>query len=215
MFSDVTERLLAGEFICSISSQARFVWLQQHASEVDALLGQLKRKLASTSDEGAFYAAYVEAEAPARVVRRQFEDYRDRLAPLVTVISTLMKFEQRDQTLVPGDIIRFGQLLEAIEANPTHREDLAKLARFGLFKVKREATHDQLSALLTSLCSKDLGLLKLENSDTLIYRVTGRITHLYDVLAFIQEHTPIQIEEQAMELSMDKGQLLCVVSRKR
>lgn len=208
MFANVVERLLAGDFICAISNQSQYEWLQQHANEVDTLLGQLQRQLARTSDEETFYAAYIESEAPAGIIRRQFEDYRDKLAPLVTVISALMKFEQRDQTLMPGDVIRFGQLLEAIEANPTHMEDLAKLARFGLFKVKREATHDQLSALLTSLCSKDLGLLKLENSDTLIYRVTGRITHLYDVLAFIQEHTPIHIEEQGSELSMDNGQLL-------
>lgn len=208
MKADVVERLLEGEFICPISNEEQFEWLQKNRDEVDQLLGNIRRKLACTSDGGAFYAAYTEADAPAREVRRQFENDRDKLAPLVTVISALMKFERRDQTLEPGDVIRFGQLLDAIEANPTHRDELAKLARFGLFKVKKEATHDQLSALLNSLCSSEFGLLKLANSDTLIYRVTGRIVHLYDTLAFIQEHSPIQIEEPESERPIDSGLLI-------
>ncbi|MDD5410733.1 MAG: hypothetical protein PHF31_04850, partial [Methylobacter sp.] len=60
MFDQLLKRLLQGEFICEVSDEAGFRYLQEpeNATQVDEFLTRLDYRLSSTQNQLAFYTAY-------------------------------------------------------------------------------------------------------------------------------------------------------------
>ena len=92
MFDQLLKRLLQGEFICEISDEAGFRFLQdpENAGQADAFLTRLDYRLSSTQNQMAFYAAYRTIDSEARSdIRKVFQQFRVELQPVVEWLDIL------------------------------------------------------------------------------------------------------------------------------
>ena len=73
MFEQTVTLLLSGEFICNVRypDAWRFLADEAQRKDVDAFLGRLDRRLASTRQGGAWFAAYQQIGGDERRVMRE------------------------------------------------------------------------------------------------------------------------------------------------
>jgi hypothetical protein len=190
MFEPLVKRLLQGEFICEISDEAGFRYLQDadNAGQVDAFLTRLDYRLSSTQNQLAFYAAYRTIDSHARSdIRKVFQQFRIELQPVVEWLDMMMSCLNQDTAL------SFSGLLQVIEQNQAQADRLQNFAKFKEFTSSDDSVKGRLEKLLGTL--QKWGYLSLANRDTLIYQVTGKLDYFYQALQFIQEHEQIPIEQ--------------------
>ena len=196
MFENVVKRLLQGEFVCEISDEAGFRYLQEpeNAGQVEAFLQRLDYRLSRSQNHLAFYAAYRTIDSQSRSdIRKVFQQFRVELQPVVEWLDMMMSCLNQDTSLSPGDTLSFSSLLQAIEQNQAQADRLQGFARFKDFTSNDDSVKGRLEKLLKTLHS--WGYLHLANRDTLIYQVTGKLDYFYQALQFIQEHEQIPIEQ--------------------
>jgi len=110
MFDQLLKRLLQGEFICEVSDEAGFRYLQdpENAAQVDAFLTRLDYRLSSTQNRLAFFAAYRTIDNSARSdIRKVFYQFRIELQPVVEWLDMMMSCLNQDTALSPGDTLSF------------------------------------------------------------------------------------------------------------
>lgn len=204
MFDCLLKDLLQGKFICEISDASAFCYLQEYenSQKVEEFLNQLGYTLAKTPNALAFYAAYQHIDNQARNdIRRIFQQFKLELHPVVEWLNMMMRCQNRDATLSPGDTLSFSALLQAIESNQSEAESLQSFAKFKDFAASDDSVKSRLEKLLATL--NKWGYLALANRDTLIYQVTGKLDYFYQALQFIQEHENISLEQPENELEQE------------
>ncbi|WP_019867585.1 condensin complex protein MksE [Methylovulum miyakonense] len=196
MFESVVKRLLQGEFVCDISDESGFRYLQDpdNAQQVESFLQRLDYRLSRTQNHLAFYTSYRTIDSQARSdIRKVFQQFRVELQPVVEWLDMMMSCLNQDTSLSPGDTFSFSGLLQAIEQNQAQADRLQGFARFKDFTSSDDSVKGRLEKLLNTL--QKWGYLHLANRDTLIYQVTGKMDYFYQALQFIQEHEQIPIEQ--------------------
>jgi len=196
MFDQLLKRLLQGEFICEVSDEAGFRYLQdpENAAQVDAFLTRLDYRLSNTQNRLAFFAAYRTIDNSARSdIRKVFYQFRIELQPVVEWLDMMMSCLNQDTALSPGDTLSFSGLLQVIEQNQALADRLQAFAKFKDFTSGDDSVKGRLEKLLTTL--QKWNYLNLANRDTLIYQVTGKLDYFYQALQFIQEHEQIPVEQ--------------------
>ena len=196
MFDKLLKRLLQGEFICEVSDNAGFRYLQdpENAVQVDDFLTRLDYRLSRTQNQLAFYAAYRTIDSNARSdIRKVFQQFRIELQPIVEWLDMLMSCLNQDTALSPGDTLSFSSLLQVIEQNQALADRLQRFATFKDFTSGDDSVKGRLEKLLNTL--QKWNYLSLANRDTLIYQVTGKLDYFYQALQFIQEQEQIPIEQ--------------------
>ncbi len=196
MFETVVKRLLQGEFICEISDEASFRYLQEadNSDQVGQFLQRLDYRLSRTQNQLAFYAGYRTLDSHARNdIRRVFQQFRVELQPVVEWLDMMMSCLNQDTALSPGDTVSFSSLLQVIEQNQAQADRLQSFARFKDFTSSDDSIKARLEKLLSTLQKWDY--LNLANRDTLIYQVTGKLDYFYQALQFIKEHEQLPIEQ--------------------
>ncbi len=196
MFDKLLKRLLQGEFICEVSDDAGFRYLQdpENAVQVDDFLTRLDYRLSSTQNQLAFYAAYRTIDSNARSdIRKVFQQFRIELQPIVEWLDMMMSCLNQDTALSPGDTLSFSSLLQVIEQNQALADRLQRFATFKDFTSGDDSVKGRLEKLLNTL--QKWNYLSLANRDTLIYQVTGKLDYFYQALQFIQEQEQIPIEQ--------------------
>lgn len=196
MFDVLLKRLLQGEFICAITDETGFRFLQQtdNVQQVDEFLHRLQYRLSKTQNGLAFYAAYRKIDAGARRdIQRNFQQFRVELQPVVEWLEMMMACLHHDTALSPGDTLSFGALLQIIESNQALADRLQTFSRFKDFVSSDDAVKSRLEKLLRTL--SQWGYLHLSNRDTLIYQVTGKLDYFYQALQFINEHEQLPITQ--------------------
>jgi hypothetical protein len=204
MFDVLLKRLLQGEFICEISDDNGFRFLQQseNAQQVDEFLSRLQYRLSKTQNGLAFYAAYRQIDAGARRdIQRVFQQFRVELQPVVEWLDMMMACLHRDTALSPGDTLSFGALLQVIESNQALADRLQTFGRFKDFVCTDDAIKSRLEKLLKTL--DQWGYLHLSNRDTLIYQVTGKLDYFYQALQFIKEHEQLPITQDEDDVAQE------------
>ncbi len=197
MFESLVKRLLQGDFICEVSDDASFVYLQNQENyfQIEDYLRRLNYRLASTQNKLAYYAAYIEITSSARAdIRKTFQQFRLELHPVVEWLDMMMACLKQDTSLSPGDTLALSNLLQVMENNQALADRLQALAKFKDFTSGEDSTKGRLEKLLSTL--NKWGYLQLANRDTLIYQVTGKLDYFYQSLQFIQEHEEIPIEQE-------------------
>lgn len=196
-FSRIVEYLLAGGFICEYSDELAYEYLSADTrrSDIDSYLRKIGRCLFATEGSVAFYAAYTSIDSNDRRqdVRSQFRETINSLEPLCRWLRLLASTLQSETTLQPGDVLRQGELLNALGEAPALSEDLAGLCRSGLFYSKKLATSEQLEVVLAKLV--DQGYLLRNTATGSLFTATGKWSYLYDVLEFIHTHETISAED--------------------
>ncbi|MCX7087656.1 MAG: hypothetical protein NTV00_06320 [Methylococcales bacterium] len=196
MFNQLLKRLLQGEFICEVSDDAGFRYLQEaeRARDVDAFLTRLDYRLSRTQNQMAFYAGYRTIDKAARSdIAKVFQQFRVELQPVVEWLDMMMSCLNQDAALSPGDTLSFSRVLQVIEVNQAQADRLQAFAKFKDFTSSDDSVKGRLEKLLNTL--QKWGYLRLANKDTLIYQVTGKLDYFYQALQFIQEHEQIPIEQ--------------------
>lgn len=196
MFNQLLKRLLQGEFICEVSDDAGFRYLQDpgNAEQVDAFLTRLDYRLSRTQNNLAFYAAYRTIDGSARKdISKIFQQFHTELRPMVEWLDMMMSCMNQDTALSPGDTLSFSKLLQVIEQNQALADRLQAFAKFKDFTSSDDSVKGRLEKLLSTL--QKWGYLILANRDTLIYQVTGKLDYFYQAIQFIQEHEQIPIEQ--------------------
>ena len=196
MFDQLLKRLLQGEFICEVSDEPSFRYLQdpENAKQVDEFLTCLDYRLSGTQNRLAFYAAYRTIDSSARSdIGKVFNQFRKELNPVVEWLDMMMSCLNQDTALSPGDTLSFSSLLQVIEQNQALADRLQKFATFKDFTSGDDSVKGRLEKLLGML--NKWGYLALANRDMLIYQVTGKLDYFYQALQFIQEHEQIPIEQ--------------------
>jgi len=204
MFEPLVKRLLQGEFICEITDEAGFQYLQnpENFFQVEDYLQRLNYRLASTQNKLSFYAAYIEIDNAARQdIRKVFQQFRLELHPVVEWLDMMMACLKQDAVLSPGDTLAFSSLLQVIENNQALADRLQAFAKFKDFTSNEDSVKGRLEKLLSTL--QKWGYLQLANRDTLIYQVTGKLDYFYQSLQFIQEHEEIPVEQGEEESAQE------------
>lgn len=204
MFDVLLKRLLEGKFICEISDETGFRFLQQtdNAQQVDEFLSRLQYRLSKTQNGLAYFAAYRQIDADARRdIQRMFQQFRVELQPVVEWLEMMMACLHRDTALSPGDTLSFGSLLQVIESNQALEDRLRTFGRFKDFVCTDDAVKSRLEKLLKTL--DKWGYLHLSNRDTLIYQVTGKLDYFYQALQFIKEHEQLPMTQNEDDVTQE------------
>lgn len=197
MFEVLVKRLLQGGFVCEVSDEAGFQYLQNQENffQLEDYLQRLNYRLAITQNKLAYYAAYIELDNSARQdVRKVFQQFRLELHPVVEWLDMMMACLKQDAVLSPGDTLALSSLLQVIENNQALADRLQAFAKFKDFTSNEDSIKGRLEKLLSTL--HKWGYLQLANRDTLIYQVTGKLDYFYQSLQFIQEHEEIPAEQE-------------------
>ncbi|MCK5666269.1 MAG: hypothetical protein KAI17_22415, partial [Thiotrichaceae bacterium] len=133
MFESLVKRLLQGEFICEVTDEAGFQYLQNQENLflIEDYLQRINYRLASTQNKLAFYAAYIEIDSAARQdIRKVFQQFRLELHPVVEWLDMMMACLKQDTTLSPGDTLALSSLLQVMENNQALADRLQAFAKF-------------------------------------------------------------------------------------
>ncbi|MBS0599693.1 hypothetical protein [Plasticicumulans sp.] len=200
MFETVARRLLAGDFLCPYASPELHAWLLDEAAraEIDAWLARIGLRLALTRQGTAFYAAHAGiGSEERREAAEAFREVQQQLRPMVNFLVLAMRATQDDSVLMPGSLLEAAALHAAIDASPTLRQELQALAG-SLRGLSGAATQRALLDRLLKLFA-DQGYLVLANAQRELYRVSGKVEYLYEVVDFLIEHAAIRSDEDEAE----------------
>jgi hypothetical protein len=199
------KRLAEGEFVCNIRFPDEYEVLSspEGREKAEAWLGALGYRLCQLEEDGAYFMAYGHLDQEAKTkVRDEIRNLRDRLQPAVRYLETVRQLESRGAQLQPGSEVALSSLMETVRGSAPLERRLEQMKDvFG--SRTGEAAVDRLERIL-SLLEAD-GYLHLANPSHKVYVVTGKVTYLYQLLAFMAEHTPQMSEgvDDKMEEQMD------------
>ncbi|MCU4677063.1 hypothetical protein N7931_15625 [Catenovulum sp. 2E275] len=204
----VLEALLSGEFICRVSNEDSFLYLQddKNAAQIEAQLNLLNRTLATAVEGEVYFAGYLAlADKERKVLERQFREITTNLLPLTEWLLLVQETSGKDVPLTQGAAIRLNELQTTIEDTPALTEQLAKISAYPLFNSTSKTVDGQIKQIFKRLT--ELGYLIKPNPEKLIFIATGKLDYIYEVIRFIDETESLSLTEQA-DAAMQQGSLL-------
>jgi len=190
MFSETTQLLLKGKFICEVSHEKYFSYLGNETVQqrVNQYLIQIDRELAQTSDEKAYFCAYsdVQSDVIQRIIRAQFKEAANHLESFVKWIRLMMTINPVGIPISAGEILNKSTILASVEQTPSHFESLKQLTRSSYFKSNASDASGLIKTVLSKLVESEY-LISVGRSGTQ-FQATAKWSWLYDVMAFIQAH---------------------------
>ncbi|MFT4924611.1 MAG: hypothetical protein ACI8WB_000694 [Phenylobacterium sp.] len=204
LFAASVEQLLAGHFICPFAWPDEFRYLsnEDNFHQVQDYLRQVGKALTNAQDSY-FYLSYIELEAPEkRTITARFKETQLELRPVVEFVALLMRARNSDATMIPGDEVRFSELLRIIEADSSLQKDLERLG-FIIKSAAKEKLTDRLMAVFRYLLNANI-LIQPESTVD-VYRATGKLGYIYDLMEFIAVNKP---DSFVNEEQPDQGELI-------
>lgn len=204
----VLEQLLSGEFVCEVSHEEAFRYLQveRNAENIEKQLNLLNRTLSKAAEGEVFYASYLTLGDPERkVLSSQFQEIASSLMPLVEWLLLVQEASGTDMPLTQGTPIRLNELQTIIEDTPAWSEQLEKISRYRLFNSTSVNLDGQLKQVFKRLT--ELGYLIKPNPEKQLFIATGKIDYLFEVLHFIDDTENLTLSQQA-EMAQKQESLL-------
>lgn len=204
----VLEQLLSGQFICEVSDEEAWRYLQgeSNAQKIEAQLNLLNRTLATAAEGEVFYAAYQDlADKERKVLTSQFQDIANNLLPLVEWLLLVQEAAGSDMPVSRGLPIRLNELQTVIEDTPAFAEQIEKISRYRLFGSTSTTLDGQIKQVFKRLV--DLGYLLKPNPEKQLFIATGKIDYLFEVLRFIDDAENLSLSQQA-EMAAKQESLL-------
>jgi hypothetical protein len=184
LFASSVEQLLAGQFICpfAFADEYRYLSDESQFEEVQHYLSRIGKSL-SNAQGSYFYLSYIDLQAAQkRTISAKFKEAQLDLRPVVEFLALLMRAKNSDATMIPGDELRFSELLGIIEADSSLQKDLERLG-FIIKSTAKEKLTDRLMAIFRYLVNA--AVLIQPDPAVDIYRATGKLGYLYDLMEFI------------------------------
>lgn len=204
----VLEQLLSGQFICEVSDEEAWRYLQgeSNAQKIETQLNLLNRTLATAAEGEVFYAAYQDlADKERKVLSSQFQDIANNLLPLVEWLLLVQEAAGSDMPVSRGLPIRLNELQTVIEDTPAFAEQIEKISRYRLFGSTSTTLDGQIKQVFKRLV--DLGYLLKPNPEKQLFIATGKIDYLFEVLRFIDDAENLSLSQQA-EMAAKQESLL-------
>lgn len=200
---DVLETLLAGGFICQYAYPELHRQLRAPGveAEVRAALAPLGRELGTIGEETApdtYFSRYADlSDAKDRAAAAvQLVQMRDQLKPCLEFIRLFNRSGRTDACLAPGDTVSFSDLLEAIENNPTYRDQLRDLSGHEFFSKSKSAKDNKERLALVLRPLADAGYLVKRSSESANYVATGKMGYFYMILAWVAEFSSLSLDPE-------------------
>ena len=193
------EALLGGAFICDISNETFFRQLQNEGTQraIDEYLAPLNRRVVWNASGSAAWLGWCHVTPPLRdaLAAHLGEVYRS-LLPLLDWLLLVQEAGGSDSVLAPGDILRQSELMQRCEDNPSLRERLQRIAADRFFNSASDDVGKQIQQIFRRLL--DNGYVMQPNREQQIYRATGKIDYLIDLVRFLkdEEGLPIAAPEE-------------------
>ena len=187
MRNETLRLLLNGEYICEISHPHEYQYLLSEGQEnfVNEWLGAMEMRLARVG-EGAFFMApkTLAAEDNARI-RDEFLRFRDVYGPAIRMLQVIRAAKDEFE-LIPGVYIQHAELVQKVNEVPTIGEQLRTLVGTIRQTETRYNNAELVKKLLEHLRTD--GYLVVVDDATEMYRSTGKIEQLTQVLRFLGEN---------------------------
>ena len=191
MRSQTLRSLLDGQYLCAFAFPNEFAFLSDESDAVwvNQWLSALDMRLARVCDDGAFFMSPMEMQpSDTARIRDEFLRFRDNYGPFVRMLQ-MIRSAKDDFTLQPGEYLQHAELVQSINENASFSDQLRAL--IGTIRdTEARYTNAELVKRLLAHLRKD-GYLVLVNEATEMYRSTGKITQLTQVLTFLAENTEI------------------------
>jgi hypothetical protein len=191
MYANVLNKLLAGQFICSIAFESEYEQLQgvEFRAVVEDWLDKLQMRLARLGTDGAFFMAPVQVlSSHAKKVSDELASFRDVYGPAVRMLD-LIRQAKESFTCSAGDYIQLAELETGLNDSSTLETLLRNLHGVIPGASIKHNNREFLKRLLDYL--KSSGYLILVNPQNETYQVTGKIDQLHAVLEFIAEQKAV------------------------
>ncbi len=193
MLRETIERLLKGEFICKITCPDSVKDLEDEniRPQIEAVLDLMNRKLTSTANKSAYFAVWknLENKNDKESIKREFQNFRDQLRPIVEFVLAVMDCNTRDHPLVPGDQITEAEITAKVQSNQFLVDEFKRVQQL-IFK---RGTNDPIPEMIHAILDKleKFGILKETIQGSRIFSFTGKIDYVYEVLEYIDAHENI------------------------
>jgi hypothetical protein len=208
MFDGVVIKLLEGRFICNTTDPDLFEYLKTEAArrEIDGYLSRIGRRLESSPNGQAYYAAYARiGKADRREIRDLFGTIKHEIKPVLAFLNFTMQATHADKTLFPGDALDFPTLLKTVSDNPHLGEELRKFSSLGKeFASSDSNVRSMLDRILQQMVKSGYLVQDRENDR---YQVTGKIDYFYEVMDFLAENENIE-DSTEKEPEAETGRLI-------
>lgn len=208
MNKQILFKLLDGQFICPVAFPEEFRALQDYEiqQETNVWLNQLGQSLIQIDNDGAFYMApQYPSEDDNQRYREEMQNCRNTLMPSIQMLDMIRKCCNQFHCQ-PDATIELAQLEMAVNSS-TELSNTLKALQANIKDANLRHSHrENLSKLLSQLAKE--GYIKLINEQAGIYKVTGKIEYLHQVIAAMIERMPAQegidtISEEAVAQLID------------
>ncbi|MCY1338406.1 hypothetical protein D9M68_223500 [compost metagenome] len=196
MIEVVLKTILAGEFVCSVAHESEYNYLSDPdiRARVEANLNDLGCRLARTNpDDGAYYMAPRDVTTlVVTKIKEELRRFRDVYGPAVLLLDLIRQTNSTEIALSPGDVIRLATMEELIIESASLENQLNNLSGVVKGFNPRQSIRENFRRVLEQL--REDGYVTLFNPQADIYKITGKIEYLYQVIEFISENEAIQAE---------------------
>lgn len=188
MRSQTLRCLLDGNYLCEISYPHEYAFLTSDNNEafVNEWLGAIDMRLARVGDDGAFFMApqTLSTDDNARI-REEFLRFRDVYGPAIRMLQVIRNAKD-EFSLNPGEYIQHAELVQKINEIAALAEQLRSLVGI-IRETDARYTNAELVKRLLEHLRKD-GYLVIVDAATEMYRSTGKVMQLTQVLRFLGEN---------------------------
>lgn len=199
--------LLDGNYICEFAFPNEYAYLSSDNNDVyvNEWLSAINMRLARVGDDGAFFMApqTLSTDDNARI-REEFLRFRDVYGPAIRMLQVIRNTKD-EFSLNPGEYIQHAELVQKINDVAALAEQLRSLVGVIRDTDARHANSVLVKRLLEHL-RKD-GYLVIVDEATEMYRSTGKVMQLTQVLRFLGENAEFarttQDESEAAEVEDD------------
>lgn len=190
------ELLLSGQFICPVTQATHYRQLQDPAvlEAINAYLRPLNRRVVFSAGGSVAYLSWCQVTPELRDDLDQHvgEVYRS-LLPLLEWLLLVQEVQGRDGLVTAGDVLKQAEFVLRCEDNPGLRERLHKLATDRFFNSSTDDVALQVRQVFKRLLEH--GYVIQPSSERAVYRVTGKIDYLVELVRFLKDEENLPIED--------------------
>lgn len=196
-FARTHAALTSGAVICDIAYPDLHRWLTEEGgmAEMSAYLEKVAQKIACTRGGRALYLAPADGSAAAdTVIKSDAKNIFEEALKVRAFVEFMLKVSEIDSPFVPGGLVRFQTIAQAVDRSTSLREELATLVTVSAVKAATDQT--RISGILRKM--SEMGYLKAIHREQETYEVTGKIDLWLDVMEHFVSHIG-RVEDAADE----------------
>lgn len=188
--------LLDANYICEYAFPQEYAYLTSDSNDafVNEWLSAIDMRLARVGDDGPFFMApqTLSTEDNARI-RDEFLRFRDVYGPAIRMLQVIRNAKD-EFSLNPGEYIQHAELAQKINETAALAEQLRSLVGI-IRETDARYTNAELVKRLLEHLRKD-GYVVIVDAATEMYRSTGKVMQLTQVLRFLGENPEFARTEQ-------------------